>query len=200
MCSYCGFNIVNLQICESVEIVFMGRFQLDWLLDGFKCLKVVWKVIVVDMLFSLYVVDGKEKWEVIVNGEDGVFKGWEFELVGLLCVIKKVGIQNVVWFIVDVYYIVVYYFDLVRVQFSDFLLFWEFVFGLFNVGGFGFNKIDVIFGMQVVYQKVFIEVNVLFINGLQFFGQVDIDVWMCVMMVMLKDFVGDLFCSKMLVL
>lgn len=63
------------------------------------------------MFIGLVVSDGDDKFENMVNG-DGKLVGWELEMVDLLCFIKWKCIRDVVWFIVDVYYIVVYYYDL----------------------------------------------------------------------------------------
>lgn len=199
MRSYRGPNTANLQTSESAETVFMGRPQLDWLLDGLKRSKAVWKVIAADMPLSLHVADGKEKWEAITNGEDGAPKGRELELAGLLRAIKKAGIKNVVWLTADVHYTAAHYFDPAKAQFSDFSPFWEFVSGPLNAGGFGPNKADATFGMQMMYQKAPTEVNAPPTSGLQFFGQVDIDARTRAMTVTLKDLAGASLYSKTLV-
>lgn len=133
------------------------------------------------MLIGFCVFDGKDVqgcdcWEVIVNGNDGVVFGCELEIVDLLCFVQCVEVCNIVWLIVDVYYCVVYYYSLECVVFKDFVLFWEFVVGFFNVGSFGFNVLDGMFGLQVMFQKVLLVQNSFFFVGYQFFGEVEIDV------------------------
>ena len=203
MRSYRGPNSYNLQTSETEESAFMGRPQIAWLLDGLKRSKATWKVIAADMPISLHVGDGKDaegrdKWEAIANGDDGAPRGREIEIARLLREIKHAGIQNVVWLTADVHYTAAHYFDPNKAQFSDFSPFWEFVSGPLNAGGFGPNKADATFGMQVVYQKAPNEVNAPPTNGMQFFGQVDIDAKTKAMTVTLKDLAGDALYSKTL--
>lgn len=192
MRSYRGPNTYNMQTSETEESAFMGRPQIAWLLDGLKRSKAVWKVIAADMPISLHVSDGKDdqgrdKWEAIANGDDGKPLGREIEISRLLREIKRAGIKNVVWLTADVHYTAAHYFDPTKAQFSDFSPFWEFVSGPLNAGGFGPNKTDATFGMQVMYQKAPNEVNAPPTNGMQFFGQVDIDAKTKAMTVTLKD-------------
>ena len=138
------------------------------------------------------------KWEAMANGEDGAPKGRELEVAGLLRAIKQAGIKNVVWLTADVHYTAAHYYDPAKAQFSDFSPFWEFVSGPLNAGGFGPNKTDATFGMQVMYQKAPTEVNAPPSSGLQFFGQVDIDARTRAMTVTLKDLAGASLYSKTL--
>ena len=203
MRSYRGPNSHNLQTTENEESAFMGRPQIAWLLDGLKRSKATWKVIAADMPISLHVGDGKgadgrDKWEASANGDDGAPLGREIEIARLLREIKKSNIHNVVWLTADVHYTAAHYFDPSKAQFSDFAPFWEFVSGPLNAGGFGPNKVDATFGMQVVYQKAPNEVNAPPTNGMQFFGQVDIDAKTKAMTVTLKDLTGTALYSKAL--
>ncbi|AOW12479.1 alkaline phosphatase [Hydrogenophaga crassostreae] len=197
MRSYRGPNTDNLQTAESDTTTFMGRPQLAWLLDGLKRSKAVWKVIAADMPIGLHVPDGK-KWEAIANGEDGAAKGRELEIAGLLRAIKQAGIQNVVWLTADVHYTAAHFYDPAKAQFSDFAPFWEFVSGPLNAGGFGPNKVDGTFGLQVMYQKAPEAPNAPPSSGMQFFGQVDIDARTRAMTVTLKDIAGASLYSKTL--
>ncbi len=203
MRSYRGPNSANLQTEENADSAFMGRPQLQWLLDGLKRSQAVWKVIAADMPIGLQVNDGKDaqgrdKWEAIANGDDGAPKGRELEIARLLSQIKRAGLHNIVWLTADVHYTAAHYFDPNRARFSDFLPFWEFVSGPLNAGGFGPNLPDATFGMQVVYQKAPNEVNAPPTNGMQFFGQVDIDAKTRAMTVTLKDLMGASLYSKTL--
>ncbi|QTN26661.1 alkaline phosphatase D family protein [Rhodoferax sp. AJA081-3] len=203
MRSYRGANSHNLQTSESADSAFMGRPQIAWLLDGLKRSKATWKVIAADMPISLHVGDGKDadgrnRWEASANGDDGAPLGRELEIAHLLRAIKKARIHNVVWLTADVHYTAAHYFDPSKAQFSDFAPFWEFVSGPLNAGGFGPNKVDATFGMQVVYQKAPNEVNAPPTNGMQFFGQVDIDAKTKAMTVTLKDLVGAALYTKTL--
>ena len=197
MRSYRGPNTDNLQSAESDTTSFMGRPQLTWLLDGLKRSKSVWKVIAADMPIGLHVPDGK-KWEAIANGENGEPKGRELEIAGLLRAIKQAGIQNVVWLTADVHYTAAHFYDPAKAQFSDFAPFWEFVSGPLNAGGFGPNKVDGTFGLQVMYQKAPEAPNAPPSSGMQFFGQVDIDAKTRAMTVTLKDIAGASLYSKTL--
>lgn len=203
MRSYRGPNSANKQTVESEDSAFMGRPQIAWLLEGLKRSKSTWKVIAADMPIGLHVGDGKDaqgndKWEAIANGDDGMPLGREIEIARLLREIKRAGIKNVVWLTADVHYTAAHYFDPNKAKFSDFSPFWEFVSGPLNAGGFGPNKADATFGMQVVYQKAPNEVNAPPTNGMQFFGQVDIDSKTKAMTVTLKDLAGASLYSKTL--
>jgi alkaline phosphatase D len=203
MRSYRGPNSHNLQATETEESAFMGRPQVAWLLEGLKRSKATWKVIAADMPISLHVGDGKDaqgrdKWEAIANGDDGAPLGREIEIARLLQGIKKAGIHNVVWLTADVHYTAAHYFDPNKAQFTDFAPFWEFVSGPLNAGGFGPNKVDATFGMQVMYQKAPNEVNAPPTNGMQFFGQVDIDAKTKALTVTLKDIAGAALYTKTL--
>jgi alkaline phosphatase D len=197
MRSYRGPNTDNLQTSESDATQFLGRPQIAWLLDGLKRSTSVWKVIASDMPIGLQVPDGK-KWEAVANGDDGVAKGRELEMAGLLKAIKEAGIKNVVWLTADVHYTAAHYYDPAQAQFTDFAPFWEFVSGPLNAGGFGPNKPDRTFGMQVVYQKAPDAPNAPPTSGLQFFGQVDIDAKTRAMTVTLKDIEGAALYTKTL--
>ena len=195
MRSYRGPNSHNMQTEESVESAFMGKLQIEWLLQGLKRSKSVWKVIAADMPLSLHVPDGKDaegraRWEASANGDDGVPVGRELEVARLLREIRRAGIKNVVWLTADVHYTAAHYFDPAKAKMSDFSPFWEFVSGPLNAGGFGPNKTDTTFGMQVMYQKAPTEVNAPPTSGMQFFGQVDIDARTRAMTVTLKDLAG----------
>ncbi|WP_295960216.1 alkaline phosphatase D family protein [Rhodoferax sp.] len=203
MRSYRGASSANLQTTETADSAFMGRPQVDWLLDGLKQSKAVWKVIAADMPISLHVPDGKDaegrdKWEAIANGDDGQPLGREIEIARLLREIKRAGIQNVVWLTADVHYTAAHYFDPNKAQFSDFAPFWEFVSGPLNSGSFGPCKVDGTFGMQVAYQKAPPVQNTAPNGGFQFFGQVDIDAKTRAMTVTLKDLTGASLFVKML--
>jgi alkaline phosphatase D len=197
MRSYRGPNSDNLQPTESDTTAFMGSPQLAWLLDGLKRSKSVWKVIAADMPIGLHVPDGK-KWEAIANGENGEPKGRELEIAGLLRAIKQAGIHNVVWLTADVHYTAAHFYDPAKAQFNDFAPFWEFVSGPLNAGGFGPNKVDGTFGLQVMYQKAPDAPNAPPSSGMQFFGQVDIDAKTRAMTVTLKDIAGASLYSKTL--
>lgn len=203
MRSYRGANSSNLQTSETEASAFLGRPQLAWLLAGLKRSKATWKVIAADMPIGLQVGDGKDgqgadKWEALANGNDGAPLGREIEMARLLREIKHAGIKNVVWLTADVHYTAAHYFDPAKASFSDFSPFWEFVSGPLNAGGFGPNKPDATFGMQVVFQKAPTEVNAPPTSGLQFFGQVDIDAKTRAMTVTLKDLTGAALYAKVL--
>lgn len=201
MRSYRGGNGINLEIDESNNTAFLGKAQVDWLIKELIASRAVWKVIAADMPIGLQVGDGKNTdgialWEAIANGDNGVPLGRELELAGLLRAIKEVN--NIVWLTADVHYAAAHYYDNTKAQFYDFSPFWEFVAGPLNAGTFGPNKLDHTFGPQVVFQKVPPEgkVNLSPLDGLQFFGEINIDPVSKAMKVDLRDLNGIAQFSK----
>lgn len=185
MRSYRGDNTANR---EETETPFLGKAQMQWLLEGLKSSKATWKAIAADMPIGLLVPDGKEAFEAIANG-DGPALGREKEIAGLLKAMKDQAIRNVVWFTADVHYTAAHYYDPNKAQFQDFNPFWEFVSGPLNAGTFGPNKLDNTFGPQLMYVKAPPEgqANLAPSAGMQFFGHVAIAAASGVMTVTLKD-------------
>ena len=77
------------------------------------------------MPIGLHVPDGKDaagrdKWEAVANGDDGVPLGREIEVSRLLSEIKRAGIKNVVWLTADVHYTAAHFYDPAKAKFSDF--------------------------------------------------------------------------------
>ena len=203
MRSYRGPNTHNLQTTESAETAFLGRPQLQWLIEGLKQSKATWKLIAADMPIGLFVPDGKDaegrdQWEAIANGEHGVPKGRELEMARLLKGIKDAGIHNVVWLTADVHYTAAHHYSPERAQFKDFAPFWEFVSGPLNAGGFGPNEADKTFGLDVVFHKAPPKANSAPSEGYQFFGQLDIDHKSRALTVVLKDLNGASLYTKTL--
>jgi alkaline phosphatase D len=150
---------------------------------------------------GLHVPDGATRWEAIANGNNGPALGRELEIADLLRFIKRSEIHNVVWFTGDVHYCAAHYYDPGKAKFQDFNPFWEFVAGPLNAGSFGPNALDATFGPQVIFSKAPPAggpVNLPPSSGLQFFGQVDIDVRSKDMSVSLKDIDGREVFSKRL--
>lgn len=192
MRTYRGPNTANRQKEQGPDTVFMGAEQVDWLKDALKTSDATWKVIASDMPIGLVVRDGAENFENMANG-DGPALGRELEFADLLKFIKDEGIANVVFFTADVHYTAAHYYDPEKAQFKDFAPFWEFVSGPLNAGTFGPNDLDNTFGPQVEYVKAPEggKANLPPSDGLQFFGQVDIDADSEVMTVALKDLTGE---------
>lgn len=203
MRSYRGPNTTNLQTSESAETDFLGRPQIEWLLQGLKSSQATWKIIAADMPIGLYVPDGKDAegrplWEAQANGEHGAPKGRELEMGRLLKGIKDAKIKNVVWLTADVHYTAAHHYSPERAQFKDFDPFWEFVSGPLNAGGFGPNEADKTFGLDVVFHKAPPRPNSAPSEGYQFFGQVDIDHRSQALTVVLKDMQGASLYTKTL--
>ena len=201
MRSYRDANSANLQAVGESGATFMGKTQLQWLLDGLKQSKSTWKAIMADMPLGLQVGDGKNadgsaRWEAMANADDGKPLGREHELAWLLREIKRQGIRNVVWFTADVHYTAAHEYHPERAAFSDFTPFWEFVSGPLNAGSFGPNKLDMTFGPKVMYQKAPETQNTSPFAELQFFGQVDIDPKTRAMTVSLKDLNNKVLFAK----
>ena len=190
MRSYRGPNTTNRQPVASDATDFLGAEQIRWLKQQLLASKATWKVIASDMPIGLIVRDG-DNFENLANG-DGPPLGREIEMANLLRFIKHEGIKNVVWLTADVHYTVAHYYDPERARFQDFEPFWEFVSGPLNAGTFGPNDLDDTFGPQVVFQKApqAGQRNLPPSNGMQFFGQVDIDGGSHKMIVALKDLSG----------
>jgi alkaline phosphatase D len=202
MRSYRGPNTYNRQTQEGPDTDFLGRPQIEWLKQGLKRSRAVWKVIAADMPIGLQVGDGvdaqgRPRFENLANG-DGSPLGRELELAGLLRDLKRMRIENMVWLTADVHYCAAHYYDPGKAQFQDFDPFWEFVSGPLNAGSFGPNALDNTFGPQVVFQKAPSAPNLSPLSGLQFFGEIAIDGRSGAMQVDLKDIVGASVFSKTL--
>lgn len=194
MRSYRGANGANDQTERSDETDFLGREQIRWLKQELLASNATWKVIASDMPIGLIVFDdfiARDSFENLANG-DGAPMGREFEMADLLRFIKNSEINNVVWLTADVHYTAAHFYDPNEAQFTDFSPFYEFVSGPLNAGTFGPNELDNTFGPQVLYQNVPEEgtFNLPPSDGLQFFGQVEIDGQTEVMTVTLRDLEG----------
>jgi len=208
MRSYRGPNTNNLQTVAGPETTFLGKEQINWLKNGLKNSKAVWKVIAADMPVGLNVGDGavpgsgEARWEAIANGNDGAPLGRELEIAGLLSDIKANKVKNIVWLTADVHYCAAHYYDPSKAATSDFNGFWEFVSGPLNAGSFGPNTKDGTFGVQAVFEKApnteNLPANTSPFAGLQFFGEVTIDQASKAMTVDLKDIKGDSVYNKTL--
>jgi alkaline phosphatase D len=190
MRTYRGPNTLNDQTQPCPETVFFGSAQMRWLKQALLGSNATWKVIASDMPIGLMVVDG-DLFENCANG-DGPVRGREFEIAELLRFIRDNRIKNVVWLTADVHYTAAHYYDPSQAQFQDFAPFWEFVSGPLNAGTFGPGKLDNTFGPEVRFHKAPPEgqANLPPSDGLQFFGQVDIDGATEVMTVQLMDLTG----------
>ncbi len=192
MRSYRGPNTANRQPTASADTVFLGREQMLWLKQQLLASKATWKVVASDMPVGLVVHDGDAAFDNLAN-RDGPALGREIETADLLSFIKRNGIENVVWLTADVHYTAALHHDPNRAQYQDFTPFWEFVSGPLNAGTYGPTEVDDTFGTQVVFAKTPPpgRKNLAPSEGLQFFGQVEIDGASEVMTVELKDLEGE---------
>ncbi|WP_199320340.1 alkaline phosphatase [Leptolyngbya sp. FACHB-261] len=190
--SYRGPNTANRQTTTSAETAFLGSDQTRWLKQTLKASRATWKVIASDMPIGLVVADGQTAFENGANG-DGPALGRELETADLLRFIKQNNIRNVVWLTADVHYAAAHYYDPAKAQFTEFKPFWEFVAGPLHSGTFGPNKLDNTFGPEVRFQSVpdGMKANRPPSEGLQFFGQVQIDGDSQVMSVSLHNLTGN---------
>ena len=195
--SYRGPNSANDQAEPGPETRFLGDEQKRWLKRSLLGSDATWKVIASDMPVGLVVGDGEGQFENGANG-DGPILGREHDLAEVLRFIRDNGIKNVVWLTADVHYTAAHYYDPNKAQFEDFSPFWEFVAGPIHAGSFGPNKLDNTFGPEVKFVKAPPEgqANLPPSDGLQFFGQVDIDGDSEVMTVSLKDLTGTTLFSQ----
>jgi alkaline phosphatase D len=192
--SYRGPNSDAQPTELSPEFRILGRSQLDWLKQALKQSTATWKVIASDMPLGLVIFDD---WETERGAEgialrDGAPAGRELEIARLLTFIRDEGIRNLVWLTADVHYTAAHYYDPAKARYPDFAPFWEFVSGPLNAGTFGPNGLDDTFGPQLVYRNAPTDgrSNLPPSEGMQFFGQVDIDGDSAEMTVRLKDLDG----------
>ncbi|RYH10190.1 alkaline phosphatase [Tropicimonas sp. IMCC6043] len=199
MRTYRGPNTANDQTEQGPETVFLGAEQIDWLEQSLRDSTATWKVIASDMPIGLVVRDGDAAFENMANG-DGPALGRELEFAEVLKFVKANDIENVVFLTADVHYAAAHYYDPEKAQFTEFKPFWEFVAGPLNAGTFGPNDLDNTFGPQLEFVKAPEggKANLPPSDGLQFFGQVDIDPDTAVMTVALKDLAGETLYEKAL--
>lgn len=202
MRTYRGPNTFNRQENQSDETAYLGRPQMQWLQQGLKNSKAVWKVIASDMPIGLNVADGNDdqgrpKFEAVANG-NGPALGRELEIAELLRFIKFNNIKNTVWFTADVHYTAAHYYDPSKARFVDFNPFWEFVSGPLHAGTFGPNPLDDTFGIQVAYQKVppAGQANLPPSAGMQFFGEVSVSARTKTMTVTLRDMFNNVLFTQ----
>jgi len=154
MRTYRGPNTFNR---ETAEIPFLGRPQVDWLIQGLRNSRATWKVIAADMPLGFLIGDGPDeqgrpKFEAIANGP-GPALGRELETARLLQAMKAGGVRNTVWITADMHYTAAHHYHPDRAQFKDFLPFWEFLSGPLHAGTFGPSTPDNTFGVEVAFQK-----------------------------------------------
>ena len=193
--SYRGPNSASMQETLTDEARVLGAAQVAWLKREMAASTATWKVIASDMPIGLIIWDDwktKTGAEAIANADHGAPKGRELEFAEIFRFFKSANIDNVVWLTADVHYTAAHYYDPNNAQFQDFKPFWEFVSGPLHAGSFGPNELDRTFGPEVKFVKAPEEgqVNLPPSEGLQFFGQVDIDGATEQMTVRLMD-VGD---------
>jgi alkaline phosphatase D len=200
--SFRAGNSFNRQDRESAETGFLGAEQREWLKQGLRSSKALWKVVASDMPIGLQVgdghdADGRPMFENLANG-DGPPLGRELEIADLLRFLKAHNVRNTVWLTADTHYTAAHYYDPAKARTTDFLPFWEFVSGPLNAGTFGPNPTDNTFGIQVVYQKHPPEgqANLPPSAGLQFFGDVRIAAATGAMTVTLRDLTGAALFTK----
>ncbi|WPJ94592.1 alkaline phosphatase D family protein [Coraliomargarita algicola] len=176
--SYRGPNSYNHQTQQSEETAFLGADQLKWLKAELKASKATWKIICSDMPIGLVVAEwGKEIYENGANGDHGAPLGRELELADLFQNIAREDITNVHFITADVHYCASHYYNPAKASFKDFKPFWEFVSGPLHAGNFGPNPLDGTFGPEVKFTGIpegmapFTPPS----EGLQFFGEMEID-------------------------
>ncbi|MDZ7827728.1 MAG: alkaline phosphatase D family protein [Gammaproteobacteria bacterium] len=192
--SYRGPNSDEQPTELSPEFRILGQRQLDWLKRALKDSTATWKVIASDMPLGLVIPDD---WETGRGAEgialrDGAPAGRELEIARLLTFIRDEDIRNLVWLTADVHYTAAHYYDPAKARYPDFAPFHEFVSGPLNAGTFGPNRLDDTFGPQLLYRRAPTDgrSNLPPTEGMQFFGQVDIDGESAEMTVRLKDLEG----------
>jgi len=200
--SYRGPNSDEQPRVLTPEFRILGQAQLAWLKQSLAASTATWKVIASDMPLGLVVPDD---WRTGRGAEaialrDGPPAGRELEIAELLTFIRDRSIANVVWITADVHYTAAHHYDPARAAYPHFAPFWEFVSGPLHAGTFGPGRLDDTFGPQVVYQRTPEpgRANLSPLDGLQFFGQVDIDGESEELTVRLKDLAGTTWFTQVL--
>jgi alkaline phosphatase D len=151
--SFRGPNTPNRQTKRSHDTDFLGRGQLAWLKDALLKSKAVWKVIASDMPLSIAVGDGKDKegrnvYEAVANGENGIPTGREMEVADLLSFMKRNKIRNTFWLTADVHFAASLHYDPMRAKFKEFDPFWEFISGPLHAASLAPGGLDGTFGSE----------------------------------------------------
>jgi len=201
--SYRGANSDAQPASLSPASRVLGRRQLAWLKRAVMASTATWKVIASDMPLGVVVYDdwAAERGAEAIALRDGAPAGRELEITDLLRHLRDHDVRNVVWLTADVHYTAAHYYDPARAQFKDFLPFWEFVSGPMHAGTFGGNRMDNSFGPEVLFRRQAPagQSNLSPLDGMQFFGQVDIDGESERMTVSLLDTAGETLFTRELV-
>ena len=174
MRSYRGANDENMQAAGSA---ILGAEQVRWLADALTRSTATWKIVAADMPLGIVVAHQPGRHEAVANGDDGVARGREMEIAGLLRTLKQRGVRNVVWVTADVHYCAAHYFNPERAASKDFDPFWEFVAGPAHAGTFAPGVIDRSFGPEVRFNGTPADLKPNRPPGpdTQFFGMIEAD-------------------------
>jgi alkaline phosphatase D len=179
----------------------LGHKQTQWLIDGLKASKAVWKVVANDLPISIVVPDkatnppdGPASMEAVAQGDDGRPLGREIAFSRILSEIKNV--RNVVFITADVHYTAAISYHPEQAQFDDFAPFWEFVSGPLNAGAFPQSPLDGTFGARYEFVHAPEEENSSPAEGFQHFGEVTIDAESLALTVTLCDASGKSLYAK----
>ena len=200
-------NSTNDQMRPGRDTALFGRGQLAALKRAMKASTGRWKLIASDVPLGLVIPDGAEHHEGMANGDWAPSPsltgtrpppkayaplGREHELADLLRFLQQERIRNVVFITADVHYAAAHHYHPDRAAFTAFDPFWEFVAGPLHAGTFGPNPLDATFGPQVVFGALpeGMKPNRSPSEGLQFFGEIQIDGQTAEMQVSLRDLTG----------
>ncbi|MEQ8693227.1 MAG: alkaline phosphatase D family protein [Pseudomonadales bacterium] len=193
--SYRGPNRDEQFQTQSPASRLLGIKQLEWLKKTLALSTATWKVIASDMPLGVVVYDdsASKTGAEAIGLRDGAPAGRELEIADLLRYLRDHEVKNVVWLTADVHYTAAHHYSPDRAQFQDFYPFWEFVSGPLHAGTFGGNRMDNSFGPEVVFRKEAPpgKANLSPLEGMQFFGRVDIDGESERMTVTLMDLAGS---------
>ncbi|MET0475446.1 MAG: alkaline phosphatase D family protein [Mycobacterium sp.] len=179
----------------------LGHEQTQWLIDGLKQSKAVWKVVANDLPISIVVPDkasnppdGPASMEAVAQGDDGRPLGREIAFSRILSEVKDV--RDVVFITADVHYTAAISYHPEQAQFSNFAPFWEFVSGPLNAGAFPQSPLDGTFGARYEFVHAPDKENTSPAEGFQHFGEVTIDSDSRVLTVNLCDASGTSLYTK----
>ncbi|SIR90236.1 alkaline phosphatase D family protein [Williamsia sterculiae] len=181
----------------------LGAKQTQWLINGLRSSKAVWKVVANDLPLSIVVPDalsdpkqGPTSMEAVAQGDNGAPRGREIAFSRILSHTKNV--ENIVYLTADVHYTAAISYHPDRAGFRDFAPFWEFVSGPLNAGAFPKSPLDGTFGAQYEFVHAPDKANASPAEGFQHFGQVSIDPWTRALTVRLRDARGHALFTKQL--
>ena len=174
--SYRSPNNSNRQSALGTAASLLGPLQTEWLKKSLAESQATWKIVGNPLPIAHVRREERARYDKYANGDNGLPRGREIEMAGILSHIKNHRIRNVVWLAADVHYSAATFFDPGRAAFQDFNPFWEFIGGPFHTRPGRIRNQDQTFGPQRRFRTpVSKDVNPPPSAGFQYFGHARID-------------------------